>query len=97
MNFYEQKIKNLNEKKFETEQELLFLKEKWDALQQAYRNQELAEIELLGQIDLTTPYMRGTEGEVPHLAEKVKNDETHYFYIEGNRRPSNPKITYTDE
>lgn len=92
MNFYEQKIKNLNERRFEIEQELLFLKEKWGALQQAYRNQELAEIELLGRIDLTTPYMRGTEGEIPHLAEKVKNDETHYFYIEGNHRPSNPKL-----
>lgn len=97
INFYEQKIKNLIEKKSEIEQELFLLKEKWDALQQAYHNQELAQIQLLGRIDLNTPYIHGTEEEIPHLAEKVKNDEIHYFYIQNTHQSNNPKIEHKDE
>ena len=80
INFYEQKLQNLHEKRVEIEKELSFLKQKWDALKQAYQNQELKEIELLGKTDFNTPYIHGTEAEIPYIAEKIKNDEPCYYY-----------------
>lgn len=85
INFYEQKLQNLYEQKTDIDKELLFLKQKWDALKQAYHNQELKEIELLGKTDFNTPYIHGTEEEIPHMAEKVKNEEPHYYYYTDNK------------
>lgn len=85
INFYEQKLQNLREQKTDIDKELLFLKQKWDALKQAYHNQELKEIELLGKTDFNTPYIHGTEEEIPHMAEKVKNEEPHYYYCTNNK------------
>lgn len=94
INFYEQKLQNLHEQKTDIEKELLFLKQKWDALKQAYHNQELKEIQLLGKADLSTPYIHGTEAEIAHMAEKIKKDEPHYYYHIGNNRidGTHPKI-----
>lgn len=96
MNFYAQKIDNLNDKKFEIEQELLFFKTEYDALRKAYQECKLAELELLGEIDLNTPYLKGTAGEIPHIAEKIKNNQEHYFYVNENKS-DNIKIGYKDE
>lgn len=96
MNFYEQKLANLNEKKAEIEQELLSLRETYTTLKQAYHAQELAEIQLLGTIDLTTPYIRGSEAEIPHIAEKVKNNQSHYFYIKSSNAGNDNALDYQE-
>lgn len=97
INFYEQKIQNLHKQKSEIETKLRYLKEIWDTFKEEYYKQELLEIKLLSTIDLNTPYIHGSEAEIPYLAEKVKNEET-YYYIDGvSKIKENSALEYKNE